>query len=119
MAVGSVSSASRQNAPGAGVLRTGEQQASTQEALKNPNAKRYYHRIKGAKFIMPNGLELIFMGGQIVTDDPDIIAELDKIANKSTSMVFTMKEGIAAVEAQEAAVADDAKDTAGTLPNKA
>ena len=97
----------------AGILRSGEKQASTQDALKDPNAKTYYHRVKGAKFIMPNGLELQFLGGLLVTNEPDIIRELDAVANKSTSMIYTVKAGIQAVEAAENKLAEDASKTDG------
>ena len=96
-----------------GVLRSGEKQASTMQALSNPNSRTYYHRVPGAKFIMPNGLELQFLGGRLITDDVDIIAELDKIKDKSTSMIFTQKAGIGAVTAQENAAAEGAAHTDG------
>ena len=95
------------------VLRSGEKQATTQTALKNPNAKTYYHRVKGARFIMPNGLELQVLGGVFVTDDAEIIRELDIVANKATSMIFTVKAGIQAVETAENKLAEDASKTDG------
>lgn len=114
MATGTVNSSALKSAPQ--VLRTGERQASTAEALKNPNSKTFFHRIPGAKFIMPDGLELQFLGGRIVTDDAAIIEELGKVANKSASMVFTEQASIAGAVAQETAAAKDASDTQGTLP---
>jgi hypothetical protein len=117
MAVGLVSSTSNRTAQAAApaILRSGEKQASTREALKNPNAKVYLHQVAGAKFIMPDGLELQFLGGRLVTDDAGIIAELDKVANKTTSLIFTEKAGLAAAQAVQNAAAADASDTAGTL----
>jgi hypothetical protein len=124
MAVGIVSSAAKQQLPAAApvieptstalVLRSGEKQASTQAALADPNAATYYHRIPGARFIMPDGLELQFLGGRFVTHDPAIVAELNKIANRSTSMIFTEQAGIEAVTAAEKALADEAGKSAGT-----
>lgn len=109
MATGALSSAHQQKTTqAAAVLRSGEKQASTPEALKNPNAKVFYHHVPGAKFIMPDGLELVFMAGRLVTDDPVIIAELNKIANKSTSLISTDKAVQAAVTAAQDAAAADA-----------
>ena len=120
MATGTVSSQQTTNraavspvAAIAPVLRSGEKMASTAEALKNPNAKVFYHQVAGAKFIMPDGLELQFLGGRLVTDDETIIAELSKIANKSTSLITTDRtlQGVV-TQAQDKAAAD-ASDTAG------
>lgn len=116
MATGVVNSQALKTPAGTpAVLRSGERQASTAEALKNPNSKTYFHRIAGAKFIMPDGLELQFLGGRFVTDTPEIISELDKVANKISSMIFTEQASIASATAQDAAIAKEASDTAGTL----
>jgi hypothetical protein len=72
--------------------------------------------IPGARFIMPDGLEIQFLGGQFTTADPEVIAELDKVANKSTSMIFTDKAAAALVQATEKKAAADASDTAGKTP---
>lgn len=108
MATGALSSQHSQTTVAPPVLRSGEKMASTPEALKNPKAKVYYHQVPGAKFIMPDGLELQFLGGRLVTDDPAIISELDKVANKSTSMVSTDRALQASVTAAQNAVAQDA-----------
>jgi len=115
MAVGTVSSAARTGAaaPAPTILRSGESQASTAEALKNPDSKTFFHRVAGAKFIMPDGLALQFLGGRLVTDDADQIAELNKVANKSASMIFTEQANVAAVLNAEKAAADDASKTQG------
>lgn len=102
-----------QNGPTSAVLRSGESIASTMEALKDKNAKTYHHLIPGARFVMPDGLEIKFLGGQFVTNDAEIIAELNKVADKTTSMIFTRKEVAAAVTANAAKAATDAGDTAG------
>ena len=121
MATGTVSSQQTTNraavsplvTAAAPILRSGEKLASTAEALKNPNAKVFYHQVAGAKFIMPDGLELQFLGGRLVTDDETIIAELNKIANKSTSLITTDRAlQVAVTQAQDKAAAD-ASDTAG------
>jgi hypothetical protein len=114
MAVGAVSSSQTQSAPKGTVLRVGTQLATTPEALKSGKGKTYYHMAAGARFIMPDGLELVFMGGQLTTDDPAIIAELDAVANRATSMIYTQQENLQAVaQSQAKKVADEAADTAG------
>lgn len=114
MATGMVSSASvQQNAP---TLRSGEKLASTPAAIADKNSKHYHHMVPGAKFVMPDGLEVIFMGGQFITADPEIIAELDKIANKPTSMIYTKTEAVQAVAMMQNQAAADAADTAAKTP---
>ena len=117
MAVGMTNSAAVQNATTekSPVLRSGEVVASSMQALKNPNARVFHHMIPGANFIMPDGLEIKFLGGQFVTDDPDVIAELEKIADKPTSMVFTKTLAVEAAKELQKRSADDAANTAGTL----
>lgn len=91
----------------AGVLRSGEVQTSTAAALKDPDSKTYYHTVPGARFTMPNGLDLRFLGGMLCTNDPEIIEELDKVANKATSQIYTKAEAKeAAGELQKLAAAD-------------
>jgi hypothetical protein len=71
--------------------------------------------IPGANFIMPDGLEIKFLGGQFVTEDPDVIEELSKVADKPTSMIFTKTLAVEAAKELQKRSADDAADTAGTL----
>lgn len=116
MATGTVSSASSQQNAGT-VIRAGEQLATTPQALKSAKGKTYYHMAPGARFVMPDGLEVIFMGGQITTDDADVIAELDRVANKPTSMIYTKQDAlVAAAATMTQQVAKDAADTAGKTP---
>lgn len=112
MAVGAVNSMSgTQEQPK--VLRIGESVASKVEAIKNPNAKTYYHMIPGAKFVMPDGLEINFFGGQFTTDDADVIVELDRVADRNGTMIFTRKESAEVIKQQASTLAKDAADTAG------
>lgn len=114
MSTGMVSSASAlQNLKEKTIIRAGEKVSTSPEAIKDPNAKTYYHSAKGARFIMPDGLEIQFMGGQFTTADPAIMAELDAVANKSTSFIYTKQEAVAALKATLKQAADDAADTAG------
>lgn len=102
-----------QNGTTSAVLRSGESIASTVDAIKDKNAKTFHHMIAGARFVMPDGLEIKFLGGQFVTNDAKIIAELNKVADKTTSMIFTRKEVAAAVTANATKAAADAAATAG------
>jgi hypothetical protein len=116
MPVGTVSSSSSQQQAGA-IIRAGEQLATTPQALKSGKGKTYYHMAPGARFVMPDGLEIIFMGGQLTTDNPEVIAELDRIVNKPTSMIYTKQEALVAAAATlTQQVAKDAADTAGKTP---
>lgn len=114
MATGMVSSA--QTLQNSTVLRAGEKVASTATAIKNPNAKTFYHMDHGAKFVMPDGLEVIFMGGTFVTDDAAIIAELDQVANKAASRIYTQVEVVQQTKQLTSKAAADAADTAGKTP---
>jgi tRNA A58 N-methylase Trm61 len=113
MATGMVSSASAlQNLQAKPVIRAGEKISTSVEAVSNPNAKTYHHSVPGARFIMPDGLEVHFLGGQFVTADLEIIAELDKVANKSTSMIYTQQAAAVAQKAQISQAAADAASSA-------
>jgi len=123
MAVGAVSSAhSLQNlgaALGTGqqqeqqVLRSGESVTTTAAALKDPKAKVYRHMLPGANFIMPDGLEIKFLGGQFATSDPEIIKQLDAVANKTASMIYTEVVVAENIKQGQKAAAADAAETAG------
>ncbi len=99
----------------AAVLRTGEVANSTVAGLSG--GKTYYHRIPGARTTMPDGLEIVFAGGMFATSDPDIIRELDKVANKSASQIFTKREALNTVRATEQRLAQEAADTVGNNKN--
>lgn len=114
MAIGMVNSSQTLN-PALKALRSGESLASTPAAIKDPKAKVYHHMHPGARFIMPDGLELHFLGGQFITADPDIIAELDKVADKVSSQIFTQNHAVDAAKELVKQVAADASDTAGTI----
>lgn len=117
MAVGAVSSAhSLQNLgpqQEAQVLRSGEVLATTAAALKDPKAKLYRHMIPGANFMMPDGLELKFLGGQFATSDPEIIRQLDAVANKTASMIYTEVAVAENIKQGQKSAAEEAGATAG------
>lgn len=71
-----------------GVLRVGEAIASDLD-LSDPAIKTYYHQTPGASTHLPDGAAVVFRGGQFSTKNPEIIAFLDKIADKQGTMVFT------------------------------
>ena len=95
------------------VIRTGETVTSTAAGLKG---KVYYHRVPGARTHMPDGLEIVFLGGMFATEDETIIAELDKIADKASSGIFTNSAIAENLLSQERKAAAEAADTAGLLP---
>ena len=93
------------------VIRTGETVTSTAAGLKG---KVYYHRVPGARTHMSDGLEIVFLGGMFATEDETIIAELDKIADKASSGIFTSSAIAENLLSQERKAAAEAADTAGT-----
>ncbi len=96
------------------VIRVGEVQSSVAD-LKDPNTKIYHHVIPGAGFVLPDGLRIQFLGGVFATNDPAVQRELDAVANKTASMIYTKQEVVGAVTAMQAQAAADAAETAGTI----
>lgn len=93
--------------PGAVPLRSGEAMATTQAALADKNSKTYHHMVAGAQFVMPDGLSVLFLGGQLTTNDPAIVKELDKVADKPTSQIYTAKANQAVVKAATSVPAEE------------
>ena len=90
-------------------LRTGETAPQAPlTALKDKGTKTYHHMTPGARFVMPDGLEIRFMGGQFVTNDPGLITELEKVVNKPASQIYTKQEVVASIVATAKAAALDA-----------
>lgn len=87
------------------LLKSGEVAPSV---VKDKNAKTYYHMIRGARFVMPDGLEVVFRGGMFTTNDKEIIAELDRVADRPASMVYTKPETAQSILAAAKAAAEDA-----------
>lgn len=93
-------------------IRSGESAPQANlEVLKNKDAKTFYHMVPGASFIMPDGLQIVFLGGQFVTTDKEIIRELTAVADKMSSMIYTRKEVAEAVTNMAATAAADAVQT--------
>lgn len=91
------------------VIRAGESAPQANlDTLKNKDSKTFYHMVPGASFIMPDGLQITFLGGQFVTADKEIIRELSAIADKPASMVYTRKESAEAVVKMAETAAKDA-----------
>jgi len=107
MAVGTVSSAQNLGATQQKTLVAGEKLATTQAALKSSKSKTYYHQTPGANFFMPNGLQIQFLGGSFTTEEPEIIAELDAVADKSASMITSDRKRQAVLAEQELAPAKE------------
>lgn len=76
------------------VLRSGEKHATSLAALQASGVKTYYSLIKGCNFPMPSGLVLQFLGGIYSTVDPDEIRELDAVANRVGSLIYTRKQAV-------------------------
>ena len=90
-------------------IRSGESAPqATPAIMKSQPVKTYHHTVRGAKFVMPDGLEVQFLGGSFTTADKEIIFELDKVANKASSMIYTKPEAVEAIKALEKAAAEDA-----------
>lgn len=89
-------------------IRTGETAPQVTVAqMKEKDTHTYYHMVPGARFVMPDGLEVRFMGGQFTTQDKEIITELDKVVNRATSMIYTKSEAIQTMlEASKISAAD-------------
>jgi hypothetical protein len=85
-----------------GVLNPG--QVIAQDMDMSANAITYVAAVPGMNFFMPDGAQLIFTGGIYRTSNPDIIAELDKVAGLRTSLI-RRAEVAAPMIADEIAVA--------------
>jgi hypothetical protein len=94
----------------AGVQQSGQQYQSdlSPEVLKDQTTMIYEHAVKGAKIFMADGAELVFQGGLFVTRNPEIIRELNKIANKQGTMVTTNTEAMAKLRKEVNKAAEDA-----------
>lgn len=72
-------------------------------------AKTYYHRIDGARFIMPSGKDITFAGGFFNTETimdaglrAQVEEELNKVADQPSSMIYT-KNAVTAPEERQVA----------------
>lgn len=101
-----------------GVLRAGDElEPASLEELKKPGCKVYFHRVPGAITHMPDGAQITFRGGMFATTNEDIQNFLDKITDKPTSQVYTKKQAVEAMQAQETAAALAAMVPAGDQRN--
>jgi hypothetical protein len=94
----------------AGVIQSGVSYQSDLDpaVLKDATTIIYEHAVKGAKIFMADGAELVFQGGIFVTRNPEIIRELNKIANKQGTMVTTNPEALERLRKEVQKAADDA-----------
>ena len=88
-----------------GVINVGQEIAPDLEALKDPSARVYHHRVPGAQTHMPDGAAIVFRGGIFVTTNEEIIAFLDRIADKGGSMIYTKSDARIESEIKTAALA--------------
>ncbi len=93
-----------------GVLNTGEE-ISPEWDLKAPGVRVFRASVPNCRTHMPDGAEIRFRGGMFATANQDIIAFLEKVANKRGSLVYTTAEDAMAVEL--AGAAEDAALPAG------
>ena len=93
-----------------GVLRSGEIFASDVDPsiLADSATKVYKHSAVGARFFMPDGASLIFLGGVFITNNPDLIKELDKVADKPGTQITTDKIALERLRREVALAAEDA-----------
>lgn len=77
-------------------ILSSEKHATSLAALQSAEAKTFYSLVKGCNFPMPNGVVLQFLGGQYSTVDPEEIRELEAVANRSGSLIYTRKEAVVA-----------------------
>lgn len=96
------------------VIRSGERVATSVEALADPAAKTFHAMVAGSNFVMPDGLTIQFLGGRYTTNKPEEIAELEKVANRSGSLIFTKAEAKLADEALAKQAAADTISSDGT-----
>ena len=73
------------------------------KVLKDPKTKVYFHQVKGARTILPDGAEIVFQGGQFATQNEEIIKYMDKIADKMGTMIYTRSKESILKELQRAA----------------
>lgn len=88
------------------VLRAGETITTSAAAFKD--GKTFYHTVPGARFVMPDGLTIIFMGGVFTTNDKEIIAELDRVADRPASQIYTKLQNVDSLKAEAKRAAADA-----------
>lgn len=100
-----------------GVLRSGERVATSVDALSDPEAKTFFTMVPGCQFVMPDGLTLQFLGGRYVTNKPDEIAQLEAVANRAGSLIFTKAEAKEADAALAHKAAAETQNSDGQ-PNK-
>ena len=84
-------------------IRSGETASqATPAIMKSTPVKTYHHIVRGAKFVMPDGLEVQFLGGSFTTADPEIIAELvsggyHRALEKAMEKIAVVDQSVAAV----------------------
>ena len=93
-----------------GVLNSGEIIAAEVKVVEG--SKIYYCTVPNSITHMPDGAQITFTGGQYMTSNPDIIAFLDKIADRPTTPVYTKKDQFSA---QLANAGEDAAMRSGDI----
>lgn len=102
--------------PQPSILRTGEIVSTSLQSLEDANSKTFHCTVKGAKFPMPDGLVIQFLGGVYTTNVESEIYELQKVADKAGSLIYTKKEAVIADEQLAKLGAEAAADSEGSGP---
>lgn len=74
------------------IIRSGEVIAADVD-LKDPSIKVYYHQVPSACTFLPDGAQIVFVGGQFATKNADIIKYMDAICDKMGTLVYSHKPG--------------------------
>lgn len=95
-------------------------QAQAQEA--KPQARTFYHQIAGARFGVQRSPGLVedfyFVGGQLETSDPQVIEELDKVADRSGSLISSDRARARELSQDQQAALSDARTAAEIAAQK-
>lgn len=92
------------------VINSGEEIAPEFD-LKAPGVKIYRASVPNCRTHLPDGAEIRFRGGMFATANPEIIAFLDKIANRRGSLVYTTTDDM--ITQELASASEDAAKPAG------
>lgn len=96
--------------------------AATQQQAAKPEVRVYYHQIAGARFGVqrsPGFVEdFYFVGGQLETSDPQVIEELDKVADRSGSLISSDRARARELSQDQQAALSDARTAAEIAAQK-
>ena len=95
---------------------------AVEPAAVKPQARTFYHQIAGARFGVqrsPGFVEdFYFVGGQLETSDPQVIEELDKVADRSGSLISSDRARARELSQDQQAALSDARTAAEIAAQK-